>query len=68
MKRNWLIEKRRETNLIQSNVATMVGINRTTYALYESGQRNPSVQIAMKLGEALGFDWTRFFDEEKKGA
>jgi len=30
----------------------------------ENGNANPSVKVAKKIAAVLGFDWTRFFDDE----
>lgn len=34
--------------------------------MIESGDRKPTVKTAKKIAAALGFDWTLFFDDEKK--
>lgn len=60
--RHWLIEIRGKRS--QQSVADKIGISRGAYANIELGKRNPSVQLAKKIGEALGFVWTLFFDEE----
>ena len=67
MKRNWLIEARNNKGLTQSDVASRLGLTRQMISAIEKGS-TPSVQTAMKMGEVLGFDWTRFFVEEQKGA
>lgn len=65
MKRQWLIELRGERK--QEDVAAEAGINRSFYTAIELGIRNPSVQTAMKIARVLGFQWTRFFQEESSG-
>ncbi|MFE6167045.1 helix-turn-helix transcriptional regulator [Viridibacillus arvi] len=62
--RKWLKQKRIENRLTQEEVASSVDIARTTYASYEQGERNPSVNIAKKLAQLLEFDWTLFFETE----
>lgn len=57
----WLKEKRKEKNLTMKQVAEMAGIAESTYSLIESGNRRPSPEVAQRLGECLGFDWTRFY-------
>lgn len=63
---DWLREKRKETGLTQDEVAEKVGINRATLSKLETGETNPSVKLAQKLGALLGFDWTRFYEPEKE--
>jgi DNA-binding XRE family transcriptional regulator len=61
---DWLKEKRLEANLTQEEVAVKVGVNRATVTKIENGSRTPSIWLAKRLGETLGFDWTRFYEEE----
>lgn len=63
--RRWLTEIRGGRS--QYTVADEIGIAQSTYASIESGSRNPSVEMAKKIAAALGFDWTRFY-EESSGA
>ena len=60
--RAWLRNIREEKQLTQSEVADAVNIARTSYAMYEQGKRNPSVETAKKIALVLKFDWTIFFD------
>jgi len=30
----------------------------------ENGNANPSVKVAKKIAAVLGFDWTRFYEDE----
>ena len=53
-------EKREEAHLTQQQLATMIGISRTTITKIENGGR-PSVNTAQKIANILGFDWTLFF-------
>lgn len=62
--RNWLKQKRVSMNLTQEQVAKRAGIARTTYAMIEQNQRDPSVNIAKKIAKTLGFEWTLFFDDK----
>lgn len=45
----------------QQEVADAVGVERSTYAMYESGRRNPHVENAQRIALFLKFDWTIFF-------
>lgn len=70
MSRDWFTEeiegngfdkKRRE-------LSEKINVHESYIGKLENGLRNPSVRIAKKLGEVLGFDWTKFFNEAEKGA
>jgi len=62
--REWLINRRNELDLTQAEVAQEANIKRSTYSMIELGERNASVSNAKKIANALGFDWTIFFDDE----
>lgn len=61
--RPFLIEAREAKSLSQSEVATKCGISRQYYNFIESGKRNCPVKTAKKLGEVLGVDWEKFFED-----
>jgi transcriptional regulator with XRE-family HTH domain len=63
-KRNWLLDYRTKKEMTQFDVARRAGISRTTYAMIETGNRNPSVSVAKRIAKTLGFDWTLFFDNK----
>ena len=63
MKRKWLKMLRVEADMTCDGVGKAVGVSAVTYSLYESGKRNPKPEVAMKIGDLLGFDWTRFYDK-----
>lgn len=60
--RTWLVKKR--GNQSQYALAAKIGVPQSTYASIESGAREPSVTMAKKIAAAMGFDWTRFFEDE----
>ncbi|EAD1138756.1 XRE family transcriptional regulator [Listeria monocytogenes] len=62
--RIWLQEIRNKKNISQRDIANKVGISRVTYTSYELGSRNPSVDVAKRIADELGFNWTLFFDNE----
>lgn len=69
--RAWLKEIREKSGLSQTVVAKKAGISQNYYSSIETGIRgNPlNVDVAKKIAEALGFDWTRFYeDADQKGA
>ena len=59
---------RLEKNLTMKQVSEMAGIAESTYSLIESGNRRPSPEVAQRLGECLGFDWTIFYTKNKDKA
>jgi putative transcriptional regulator len=63
--RGWLKKLRHEShNLTQEQLAKMVGISRTMITEIENGNANPSVEVAKKIASVLGFNWTRFYEDE----
>ena len=62
--REWLVNKRNEKGLTQEEVAVRAGIARTTYAMIEQGNRDPSVTVAKRIAGVLGFDWPLFYTDE----
>ncbi len=63
--RKWLANIRAAENKSQQEVANAAGISQSYYAGIESGVRGKplAVPVAKKIAAALGFDWTRFYDE-----
>lgn len=61
-----LVEIRKKLKLTQQQVAERAGMNRAYYTMIETGIRRPSPEVAMRLGKALEFDWTRFYEPEKE--
>jgi len=53
--------------LSQEEVSCAVEIAQASYSNIENGKREPSVPVAKRIAAALGFDWTRFYDEEEPG-
>lgn len=63
MSRQWLRDLRLERRRLCKEVAADAGITPQMYSAIETGQRSPSVSAAKRIAAALGFDWTRFFEE-----
>lgn len=61
--KKWLIQYREKKKLSQSDLASMVGVSREYISMIETGNRNPSVAVAKKIGKALGFRWELFFKD-----
>jgi len=51
--------------LSQEEVSCAVEIAQASYSNIENGK--PSVPVEKRIAAALGFDWTRFYDEEEPG-
>jgi putative transcriptional regulator len=62
--RNFLIYARNEKKLTHEQVAEHAEISRQYYGMIESGERNPSVPIAKKIGAILNIEWTLFFEQD----
>jgi len=63
----WLIETRKKNGMTQEDVASKCGMSRQYYAFIESGERGAKLPVptAKKIAAALGFDWQRFYEDEK---
>lgn len=61
--REWLKKLREDQNMTQAQVAERSGLCESAYCLVETGKRNPSVDSAKRIALALGFEWTKFFEE-----
>ncbi|UKS25058.1 helix-turn-helix transcriptional regulator [Paenibacillus sp. HWE-109] len=62
--REWLIKIREIKGFTQQEVATLSGISRSYYSGIETGFRNASPKVAKNISNALGFEWTLFFEEK----
>ncbi len=56
-----LKELRNSKKMSQEELANQCGVIRQTISNIECGLSKPSVELAKKIGEILGFDWTLFF-------
>ena len=64
--RDWLIALRDERGMTQGAVAAAAGIAQPSYFEIEKGISKPKPETAKRIGAALGFDWTRFYDEDEE--
>ncbi len=60
--RKWLIDIR--NGRTQAQIAKAAGITQQMYSFIELGERRPSVEVAKKIASVMGFNWTRFFEDE----
>lgn len=44
---------RERNNISQKELASIIGVAKSTYSLYESGNREPNVQTIKKIADAL---------------
>ena len=62
--RTWLKEIRAKKGLTQQEVANAANVDVTMICKIELGERRPSVEVAKKIASVMGFNWTRFFEDE----
>lgn len=65
--REWLVKLRNENHLTHEQVASLSQIERSYYTKIENDERSPGVSVAKRIGAALGFSWTVFFEDESDG-
>ncbi|MBR1481609.1 MAG: helix-turn-helix transcriptional regulator [Ruminococcus sp.] len=58
-----LLKYRKRANLTQTQIAELLGINRTTYTKYETGVCEPSLQTIEHIAEIFGTDINTLFFE-----
>lgn len=49
-------------------MADEIGMSQSGYASIETGARTPSVPMAKRIAAVLGFEWTRFFEDDGRSA
>lgn len=54
---------RKSSGKSQAEIAQIIGITRAAYSNIENGKRRPSVEVAKRIAAALGFEWTRFYED-----
>lgn len=65
--RKWLRDIRKARGLTEGAVAAAAGITQVAYHWIETGKRTPRPETAKKIAAVLGFEWTRFYEDEEKG-
>lgn len=65
--RKWLADIRAANGKSQQEVADASSISQSYYAGIELGIRGKplAVPVAKRIAAVLGFDWTRFYDEDE---
>lgn len=64
--RNWLIQCRGQKDMTQGDVANAAGIAQPSYFEIEKGISTPRPETAKKIAAVLGFEWTRFYEEDEE--
>jgi putative transcriptional regulator len=64
MVRKWLLDIRESKNMTHEGVASLAEISRQYYSMIENGERNPSVAVAKRIADVLGFNWIIFFENK----
>lgn len=64
MKREQLIKTRKKLGLTQTDIAIAVGVHRSYYGLIETGHRNPTLGIAIRIAAALNSNLEQLFPDE----
>ncbi|WP_251447125.1 helix-turn-helix transcriptional regulator [Vermiculatibacterium agrestimuris] len=65
---DWLKKLRTEKGLTCDAVGKEAGITQQHYSFIEAGDRRPSVDVAKRIAGVLGFEWTRFFEDQATSA
>lgn len=63
--RIWLKVLRMEHGMTSGAVAKAAQISQPVYSQIENGHKNPSVASAKRIAAVMGFDWTRFFEDDE---
>ncbi len=64
----WFKAIRENSGLTQGKLAQKVGVERSLISKFETGSARPSPDTAKAIAEVLGFEWTKFYDEEQESA
>mgnify|MGYP001171587347 CR=1 FL=1 len=62
--RIWFKRTRKEKGFTQEELAAKIGVTRQHIGLIENGVVAPSVEVAKKIAAVLGFNWTRFYEDD----
>ena len=61
----WLMRLRMEAGLTQMELAEKAGMNVRQYNNYENGRVNPHAAQRLRIADALGFDVSLWYENEK---
>lgn len=63
-KRLWLRTLREKRGLTQAQLAEQVGISIQHYGMIETGERDPSGFVGLRIANRLNFDMALFYDKK----
>jgi putative transcriptional regulator len=66
IKREWLKQLRNERKLTIRGIAPLIGMSWQHYSDIESGRRNPSVDLSLKMAKFFNVDVNQFFEDRTK--
>jgi len=61
---SWIEDLRRAKGYSQQRLAQEAGISQSYYSAIVLGVRGVKPRTAKKIAKVLGFDWTKFYEEE----
>ena len=57
---------REEKGMTQLDLAIKARLSRQAVSQFENGTIKPSVKVAKVIAEILGFDWTKFYEDNSQ--
>ena len=63
---NLIAQARLKAGFTQTQLADAIGVGQTQIANWESGFRKPKMDALIRIGNALGVDWTTLIDQPQK--
>jgi transcriptional regulator with XRE-family HTH domain len=64
MKRDFMIEARKELKMNQEQLAKKLNVGKSYISEIENGNSTPSGKLAYKISKELNFSMEKFFEEE----
>ena len=61
-----IAQARLKAGYTQTQLADAIGVGQTQVANWESGYRRPKIDALMRIGAALGIDWTTLVETPKE--
>lgn len=61
MKRQWMVDHRKQVGMTQEEVAERIGISRSYYTQIENGTHNPSPVVGLRLSNFFDVELGKFY-------